>query len=97
VCGSTASAWYSKVSKSCSISWLLALGWVWMAGIGPGMGILDPCRSLRVISRSTSSGSAAWILSPDAVSNKIRASRNEIGRSPWLVTISRIGITPWLR
>ena len=33
-----------------------------MEGMGPGMGILPPSRSLRVISRSTSSGSAAWML-----------------------------------
>ena len=66
-------------------------------GQGTRKGIFPPSRSLRVMRRSTSSGSAAWILSPAAVWKRMRASRSEMGLSPLLVTTRRTGITPWLR
>ena len=65
VCGSTTRAWYSNWSKSCLDILVAGLGLhVDAREAGRAWESCLPSRSLRVISRSTSSGSAAWMRSP---------------------------------
>jgi hypothetical protein len=97
VCGSTTSAWYSKVSKSCSISLLLALGLSLMAGMGPGMGTFAAFALLAGHEAFHVFRFGGLDLVAGGGEEEDARVAEEMGRSPLLVTMRRTGMTPWLR